>query len=703
MYDRLTVTKNDVRYPQKVSDGKSLLVKAQATHSGTVNGNHRFYRPDSMQKATHTWLPFGAPKRPVIVNHKEDSEVLGRVITARYIDESFKWASEFPTIKDSLFYKTDGKKVGLFESVDWIVDNLVGQKGYTGLGYIELGLNITNPDAIAKVLRDEYLTVSVGFTTDSAICSVCHQDWAIDDRCEHSPGEMQDGKQTFLICGPKAYDEVSFVTFPADPFASVLTKEALEDSFKRLSYLGLPIANRKTVMNLSDSLFTYDITHAEETMDNYEQLIADGKFDDFLAEIKSDALTSEKAKELQASLLAWTPVEDAMKTRKRSLQSTLNAQVRKRNLDNKPTEEVVDNPEILSAISTPTVDVSFDDMTETDKEYFNDAEGIYSEIELALDSIDPTAKLSVEQKAALVTTDFCGPNSTFPVANIAMAQAAIQVVEATKLSDATKQKLINSITAKKETIKAPEPVAADSSAAIVISDKIKGFAGEKFTDSGKEILGMFTSLDTAYDASPDELQCDMRQMLSAMQSDWYADDYVIMMKGVLANRDFAVINNQDLTDKEDAVNALTDSVAVLNETIVGQKKINNTLLDTYKRSLATQIVVFKVLKGQEGFTELDAISRKEKVDSLAKRHVEYLKDTVNDILAEVKFEDNKLDNTAPELGTQVADSAHIEESEVTTLPAMTDTKHVVGNLQYLTSSERKKAQLQAAYDATKKS
>src|ERR1035438_3038287 len=44
----------------KSDTGSSLLVRVAASHSGIVNGNRRFYRPDRMQESIHTWLPLKA-------------------------------------------------------------------------------------------------------------------------------------------------------------------------------------------------------------------------------------------------------------------------------------------------------------------------------------------------------------------------------------------------------------------------------------------------------------------------------------------------------------------------------------------------------------------------------------------------------------------------------------------------------------------
>src|SRR6266404_1947413 len=206
------------------ASGSSLLVRVEATHSGIVNGNQRFYRPDRMQDSTYRWTEPGKPLKPVLVEHEKDSTAIGRIHQARYIELSYKYRDDVPEVGNLLFYAdASTKRLDLFKSVNTVLDKLQTREDYRGLGYIELGMKVTNPDAIRKVLSGEYLTVSVGFQTDQAICSACHTDWATDDRCEHKLGEMVDRKKMFLIAGNFFWKECSFVNFPADPFAQVLS------------------------------------------------------------------------------------------------------------------------------------------------------------------------------------------------------------------------------------------------------------------------------------------------------------------------------------------------------------------------------------------------------------------------------------------------------------------------------------------------
>jgi hypothetical protein len=299
MRDFWTVRSKELTRDQssKDSKGESLLVRVAATHSGIVNGNMRFYRPDRMQDAVHTWVPKAKYPRPVLVAHNEDGDVVGRVLDAKYVDESYKYKTEHTVLRDSLFYGTDArKKMDLYKSIDWIVDNLMTQDDYQGLGYVELGLKVTNPDAIQKVMRDEYLTVSVGFKTDAAVCSICHTDWAQDDKCEHKLGETVDGKQMFLISGHFDYEEVSFVNFPADPFASTVSKERLADNLGKTFFLGLPVRQQRaltasTGLHFTDSLYAADIHLVEGDM---AEVIVDPKVVAEMASVEAPVVAAEE-------------------------------------------------------------------------------------------------------------------------------------------------------------------------------------------------------------------------------------------------------------------------------------------------------------------------------------------------------------------------------------------------------------------------
>jgi hypothetical protein len=678
MLDFVTVKVGDVDFSKKSTDSKGLLVRVAASHAATINGNYRFYRPDRMQDGVKTWVPNKGFKRPVLIGHNEDGDVLGRVIEARYVDESYKFASDFPVIKDSLFYRTDSQKVGLYESVDWIVDNLLDLEDYTGLGYIELGLNITNPEAVQKILRDEYLNVSVGFSTDKAVCSVCHQDWAADDRCEHKLGSEVDGKTAFLICGDLDYSEVSFVNFPADPFAGTISKQSLSDAVNKQFFLGQNRLHRNAAVQelaMSDSLFEADIHHVieEDSMSKIstlDQLLAADGIKDLTAEIRT-SLVKDRVTEIKALLDSWKPETDALKSKKRSLVSTLNVNIKKNKLDS--VEAIVETTavdEVNAAISiTDNCDDCLADAIETfeeaDRSFFDDEDGLAEEMNAELAAAVTASELTVaegadnkltaEGRKKLKGGSFCGPNRSFPVENKAHVVAARRLIGRAKVSSSTKSKILACVNRK------AKAMGADAVAEIIIptvstsADKIIKMLGDKkFTDANKTLGSSFEALDAAYDAAePDDKQT-ARVLLSALQSDWYADGDVAYYLGQLMKEDskdkltaalgekgLVIIDKSeadDLAEKEEAINTLTVDKTTADKELAAQKLANKALLGLFKQGLAQQIVMTKVLTGHDGFKNLDAAGRKAKVDELSGRHVEYLKDTVADLLSELKWE-----------------------------------------------------------------
>ena len=332
--------------------GSSLLVHASATHSGVINGNMKMYRPDRMQAAVSTWLPKNSYARPVLVQHDEEGEIVGRIRSAEYVDESWKWNKDFPIVKDMAFYNKDARsKLSVLKSCDWIAKHLMPLEDFTGLGYIDLGFQVTDPKSIRKVLNDEYLTVSVGSRTDSAVCSICHTDWAADEPCEHKPGKMYDKQRCFLITGNLKYDEMSFVNFPADR-AALITSKVLKDSLDRMFFLGLPVNTQDQMRNeglqLTDSLYTSDLALVYEDAMTID-LNQVENLDKMQQDLDSPELNKDQALEIKGQLGEWAPDSEEHKARKRSLVATVNAHIRHKKWDPKVTTDSDPELDILVA------------------------------------------------------------------------------------------------------------------------------------------------------------------------------------------------------------------------------------------------------------------------------------------------------------------------------------------------------------------
>jgi len=199
LYDSFPITTNIKEGNRKlvfsdsgeVKSGTSLICSVAASHSGTLI-NNRVYPPDKMRKGIKSWTtPF---KKPVLINHDEEGDPIGRVIKAKYTKtpRALNGEDYIPVLKPS-----------------------------DGYGYVDLTVKITDQAAIQKILDGRYETVSVRMSTDQARCSVCDTDWADAGPCEHMPGKKYDGKLAYMTTGDLTYREVSFVNIPADEFAKV--------------------------------------------------------------------------------------------------------------------------------------------------------------------------------------------------------------------------------------------------------------------------------------------------------------------------------------------------------------------------------------------------------------------------------------------------------------------------------------------------
>ena len=607
----------------KSDTGSSLLVHVAASHSGIVNGNRRFYRPDRMQESIHTWLPLKAADgtmlrtaRPVLIGHDEKGDVLGRVLEATYVDDSWKHAGDFPVIKDFLFYQRDGRKRhDLFKSVDWVVDNLLELDEYTGLGHTELGIRITNPEAIRKVLADEYLTVSVGFKTDQAICSLCHTNWATDGKCGHKLGEVDEGKHMFLIAGAMDNQELSFINFAADPFATVLDKKILTDSLEKMFFLGLPINQQDSFtadgLQLTDGLiFEADMVAAEEPMTATTDIKTTLDLAAMGIELKSKDLTRVKAMEIKDSLASFTPDTEDGKSQKRSLVSTVNAKIRAKKWDKvqdaapSATDDQVaaelatmmedakkPKPAFLAAKehkeddetcecaecakkkakkekdSAPSFNLfaNWTPDSDEDRTYFEDGSGIAAELGIELG----TSKLADATIDALSADTFCGPNRTFPVPDAIHAAAVRKVVTAAKMTDALRATILANVAIKEKGFPAPAaavaPVVVKDSAPA--ADTVRAARIDKFLDSvvmtdaqAKEVapevrtamVATLKSLDSSYDALPNsDVKWRLRWAIRAMLTDWDADDDVKYALEALAGNKDHVVLTRSEIDEKD--------------------------------------------------------------------------------------------------------------------------------------------------------
>lgn len=230
----------------EVKSGTSLICSVPASHAGTLI-NNRIYPPDKMRKGVKSWTtPY---KKPVLTNHDEDSDPIGRVINAKYTKTA---------------RAMDGK------------DYQPILKATDGYGYVDLTLKITDPEAIQKVMDGRYETVSVRMSTDHAFCSVCNTDWADEGPCEHMPGKKYDGKLAYMTTGDLTYREVSFVNIPADEFAKV--EGATFEDHGDMEPVGVSVyannAEEKILCDMNDDKQSNLYDYLRDVYDEEEDVVA---------------------------------------------------------------------------------------------------------------------------------------------------------------------------------------------------------------------------------------------------------------------------------------------------------------------------------------------------------------------------------------------------------------------------------------------
>ena len=566
----------------KSESGHSLLVTVASSHAGRINGNFKFYRPDRMQDSVHTWKGVGGTQRPVLMHHDSGSDSLGRVAKARYVDLSYKFVGSKPEVKNTLFYDSK-KKMDLYKSVNWIVDNLHGVDDYSGLGFIELGLNITNPDAIGKIQRGEYATVSVGFTTNQAICSACHTDWSQDDKCEHRPGDMVDGRRMFLIAGDFDYEEVSFVNFPADPYAKVLNKQdavSVSDSVaNRAFFMGLNIEDQvKLRVMMSDALvihgFAEDIRPASNGEDSMD-------LEKIQASVKDSTLTKETAVELLSTLEAFKS-EDAkeVKTAKRSL-TTLKALIRKNGWADS------------EGVTVDSVNAKIANLAEHLKTFTDEKE-----------KADYIAALEAEASAF-------GIDFTY-------TEDAVQIL--TPTADATTSTVVE-----------PEIVQNDVSEIKTIVD---AELTAKVPAENAEALVALEGLHTAYKKFSDENKYLVRYAVLALTEFWSAGSSLDYYKNRLAGKD-----SEEIVVSVHQYDGLVEGYEEAEKQLKLQSASNLALLDANKvmardqRSTLVNVLVMFDCISDGSLSTITPEQLQEKIDSKSKRQLISLKDSLEDVKA----------------------------------------------------------------------
>jgi hypothetical protein len=165
---------------------RKLIVKMEAIHVGRTK-NFTYYTEEGLKAGLKSWTqPYN---KPVLTHHNEyRGEPIGRILSADYSEQ------------------TISGRPGLIFTVE-----------------------ITDADAIEKVLDGRYQTVSIGASTDKVTCNICGTD-RTEEYCGHYPGEKYEEQTCHMIVGSTYGREVSYVNTPADENAGNRTVEIVDEN-----------------------------------------------------------------------------------------------------------------------------------------------------------------------------------------------------------------------------------------------------------------------------------------------------------------------------------------------------------------------------------------------------------------------------------------------------------------------------------------
>jgi hypothetical protein len=385
--------------------GHSLRAKVRMTFSGLTTKNKAIYLPDEMFRGARSFVsPFN---KPVLKHHDEGKDPIGRVIDVRYIDTTNQAILVDSRVQSAMSPFRDAKttKKNRLKSVP-LFQELSSTDGYRGVGHIQGLWNITDPDAIQKVLDGRYLTVSTSFMPKGAHCSTCALDgelvdWRNED-CGHDRGRFYDGKECVAVPFGFDYEEVSPVNNPAAPHAQIL------EFGENLSF-----ADASSGLQ---TLMTHQIFSGHVLVKKSE----DGTSKGYRI---SDATEVEIPTSLNAK--GEGKEQDALQEDSKNQQSS--PSVPPENPAEEKADAVIGRNEQREEVSSQGNTMNFADLTK-------DTESNYQEILKFLPS--DAARLTGDLLTGLEDSVFIGPNKTFPAKDIAHCEAIKGLLETVEDSDA---------------------------------------------------------------------------------------------------------------------------------------------------------------------------------------------------------------------------------------------------------------------------
>lgn len=405
------------------SGRKGLRVTMDATHSGYINDNQKFYIPAVMARGVETLLPSGDKHTKILKHHNKLADPIGVITDAYFV----------PTIPDDLV--NDPDIVTLMSETAQIKDQLkafqnlylsglMNRDDWRGLGFIRIIGDIRDPKTIQQIqdrLFDAVSTYAV--PGDGGVyCSVCTQN-LIDELCDHINPFMGFGKLNAIdpddedspkvpalpISDTHIYKEVSLVTIEADKFATI---KVLDDEN----------ADNNKELYLSDDWKSEDSKYGSVTFE-----FKDSVQEDIMPQKSEINLSDTEQKVFDVIKKLREDAEDEVLIEKAKEIAGLYGE--DGTLPNQTEAEIDDETAILYAL---------EDLETKDQEINGDetCDGMKEELAKMKDKGELTeeefeeadAKLSTEKRKSLPDSAFCGPNRSFPVPDCAHVTAARRLI-----------------------------------------------------------------------------------------------------------------------------------------------------------------------------------------------------------------------------------------------------------------------------------
>jgi len=394
-------------------EDKGLEVTLEATHSGFMNDNLRFYIPSRMRDGAKTFTQRRKPAK-ILKHHDAQSDPVGIIVDAEYIDTTPEYLqknkdvqilndSSFP-MKKQISAAKRLMKSGVMDSEDW-----------KGLGYVKLKAVVLDERTIKQVQTGLFDAVSTSFSSPGHVyCNVCGQNLVTDGFCEHEPGTIykdneEDSDDPGVVCGMipgvHNYQECSFVVMDGDPLTGI--KIGFEDSLKTYD---IPVEDWRSNSFAKETKFVYEFKDFKEANNMDPTKLSDAQKEVFEVikklrpELDDNAISelAVKVSQLRQEDGKYPYQEDADITNELAIQYAV---------DNFETKEQEINADSI-----------VDEMQIELKKMLD--EGVISEeIWKVAD-----AQLSAEERKKLPSSAFCGPDRSFPVPDCAHVTAARRLI-----------------------------------------------------------------------------------------------------------------------------------------------------------------------------------------------------------------------------------------------------------------------------------